>query len=362
MCCFTVHLLSFGLSCMRILYIGYSDQSTTSYHRFSALKRLGHDVTILDPYAYLSPILTNLLLGKLHYYTGYQFVQEKIHKWLKQNIGSSTSYELVWVDNGELLGPPNILLLKKLICPVILYNIDDPTGTRDGNRFISLKKSLPLYDLSVVVREATYQDFLRQNLTTFKVTMSYDEIAHKPDFPAHYIPDKFKSDIVFIGTWMRGEQRDKFILSLIDAGLSISIWGNRWEKSKYWNQIRPYFKGKNLKGREYVQAIQGAKISLGLLSKGNRDLHTTRSFEIPYAGGLLCAQRTSEHLKFFKETSEAVFWSSENECISVCQWLLNNEAIRQTIQHQGALKVKTLRVGNEDICEQILAEVNKISK
>ena len=44
---------------------------------------------------------------------------------------------------------------------------------------------------------------------------------------------------------------------------------------------------------------QKPPLCLGLLSKGNRDLQTTRSLENPYAGGPLCAQRTSERLALY---------------------------------------------------------------
>ena len=67
--------------------------------------------------------------------------------------------------------------------------------------------------------------------------------------------------------------------------------------------------GPAIYGDDYLKAIQLAKVSLGLLSKGNRDLHTTRTFEIPYCGGLLCAERTSEHLQLYQEDVEAVYWS-----------------------------------------------------
>jgi hypothetical protein len=35
---------------MKILYIGLSAPASTSRHRADALKRLGHDVVIADPY------------------------------------------------------------------------------------------------------------------------------------------------------------------------------------------------------------------------------------------------------------------------------------------------------------------------
>jgi len=103
-----------------------------------------------------------------------------------------------------------------------------------------------------------------------------------------------------------------------------------------------------------VAAIQGAKLCLGLLSKENRDLHTQRSAEIPYAGGLFCAERTSEHRQLYTEGAEAVFWSDAEECIQACRRLLADEPLRERIRIAGMHRIRALGLGNESICRQIL--------
>jgi spore maturation protein CgeB len=134
----------------------------------------------------------------------------------------------------------------------------------------------------------------------------------------------------------------------------LSIWGGRWGRSPLWQSLQPACRGGILAGRDYVAAIQGAKLCLGLLSKGNRDLHTTRSLEIPFAAGLLCAERTSDHQVLYQEGKEAVFWRDATECARVCHYLLENEPLREGIRLAGQERVKALRVGNEDICQRIL--------
>jgi spore maturation protein CgeB len=134
----------------------------------------------------------------------------------------------------------------------------------------------------------------------------------------------------------------------------VSIWGGRWQKSPSWNRLKPYFRGGGLGGRDYVAAIQGAKICIGMLSKGNRDLHTQRSLEVPFVGGLFCAERTSEHQKMYQEGVEAVFWSDAIECARVCNELLANDSLRESIRLAGMKRVRLLGVGNEATCETIL--------
>ena len=69
-----------------------------------------------------------------------------------------------------------------------------------------------------------------------------------------------------------------------------------------------------------------------MLSKGNRDRHTTRSFEIRAIGGLLCAERTDEHRESFEEGMEAVFWNDAKECVDQCRRLLNDDALVAAIK------------------------------
>lgn len=339
---------------MNILYIGNNHAGSTATHRAYALSRLGHTVTIKDPGEPCQSALQSRWAKILHFRTGYRLLQGNMKKWVINLLTTTSKPDLIWVDSGELLGFNCIKILKSVGCPLVLYNVDDPTGKRDGARFGSLLKALSLYDLVVVVRKESEQECLALGAKrVLRVFRSYDEVAHRPYASSSEIPKKFKSEVVFIGTWMRGEKRDRFLLDLINNGIPLSIWGNSWERSRLFPKLREHYKGKELSGKDYIAAIQGSKLCLGLLSKGNRDLHTTRSLEIPYAGGLLCAQRTSEHMELYNEGTEAVFWSDVKECAAVCKSLLSNTH-RESVRLKGMERVRSLKLGNEDVCRLII--------
>ncbi|WP_168564674.1 CgeB family protein [Crateriforma spongiae] len=339
---------------MKVVYVGNSSPSSTSYHRACALERLGHDVVIVDMDKIALHGIGSAITSRVHYRTGYRFVQKRVQRWLKSF--SEQQPDLVWVNSGELLGRECVKVLRQWGCPVVLYNNDDPTGGRDGRRFDSLLAAIPDYDLCVVCRDENVSEYGALGAKKIlRVYMSYDEVQHAP--PPADGSVAFQSDVAFIGTWMRNEGRDRFLCSLMDSGFSVAIWGNSWSKSPVFHRLSCAFRGSALYGSDYVSAIRGAKVCLGMLSKGNRDFHTRRSVEIPFAGGLLCAERTSEHTEMFREGEEAMFWSDAEECKRVCKTLLCDDAKREKIRDAGMRRVRELKVGNEDICSQILNAV-----
>lgn len=340
---------------MKILFIGSSSLASTSSHRAAALTRLGHEVFANDPYDELYFNLKNKWMSIINYRSGYQFIQYFICNWLSTTIKKTSKPELIWIEGGELFGKSALALCKKIGVPVILFNHDDPTGLRDGNRFLTLRKALPLYDLVTAVRDVGKDELLKYcSGKVLKIWMTHDEVFHNPDFIKQPLSSEYISDVCFIGTWMRNEDRDIFLLKLIERGINIAIWGNRWQKSVYWNKLKPFWRGGNLSGKNYVMAINGAKICIGLLSKGNRDMHTTRSMEIPFAGGLLCAERTAEHLKLYSENEEAIFWADADECADKCIDLLANPYKSERIRLGGMRRVRENKVGNENVCQAII--------
>lgn len=346
----------------QILYFGDSHLSSTSAHRAHALERLGHIVNIQDPYKALVGTLGFPRLEPIHYRMGYRLLQKTMMRWVEKVLSAAGQLDAVWINSGELFGPSCLALLKRLSCPIILYNNDDPTGGRDGRRFDTLLKAIQCYDICAVMREINVAEYTALGAKRIlKVHMSYDEIAQKPFDQVSDIPTEFRSEVAFIGTWMRNEKRDEFLLSLLKQGVPVSIWGNRWQKSRHWQALKSIYRGGSLSGRSYVAAIQGSKICLGLLSKGNRDLHTQRSLEVPFAGGLLCAEHTSEHAEMYEEGVEAVFWSDAAQCAKVCHELLADGVYRERIRLAGIKRVREMHAGNEDVCREILAAVSIIA-
>jgi spore maturation protein CgeB len=119
--------------------------------------------------------------------------------------------------------------------------------------------------------------------------------------------------------------------------------------------LKPYWRGPGLTNdMSYSAAILAAKICLGLLSKRNRDLHTERSLEIPAMGGLLCAQRTSEHLALYEEGVDAVFWNDAAECAEICKDLLADEKRRREISRRGHERALRNNYFNQPVLASIL--------
>lgn len=340
----------------RILYLGAGQPGTTSLYRAQALRRLGHDVEIADPYVAAGGLLANRWTAALHYRSGYRALQPRMTAWVRRRLAASRRPDLAWVDSGELLGPDCIGLLSRAGVRTLLYNQDDPTGGRDGHRFDMLLAALPAYDLCAVFRAPNEREYAARGARRIlRVPMSYDEVMHAPLPDASDITLDMRSEVAFIGTWQRGERRDCFLAGLVARGIPVAIWGAHWELSPQWEALRPHHRGGNLSGRDYVAAMQGARVCIGMLSQGNRDLHTTRTMEIPYAGGLLCAQRTSEHVAMFRDGVEAVFWDSVDECAHHCRALLADVLRREAVRRAGMARIRAIGAGNESVCGRLVS-------
>lgn len=333
---------------MRILYLG--SRSGTSLHRAAALERLGHTVTLIDPRELL---LSSRVIDKWIWETGGLLLEDYVRRRVLSLIGQGR-FELVWVDAGELVGPALLRALKEQCGTILNYNMDNPYTPRDRNKWRLYHQALPLYDLVVVVRQSNVPEAMAAGARrALAVSRSADEVAHARRDLSEAERLKWSCEVAFIGTWM--PERGPFLAELARRGVPLSIWGDRWHKASEWSVLRQHWRGNGLyDGHDYARAVQSAKVCLGLLSKGNLDQTTVRSFEAPFLGTVLCAERTAEHRQLYDEDLEAVFWSTPEECARKCEWLLENPELRNRIAMRG--RARCLRNGttNERVLEQIL--------
>lgn len=337
---------------MKVLYLGYG--RGTSGHRADALRRLGHDVEILDLNDHLPRIP---LMGPWQRYFGSVGLASLLRSRVLNRLDGRTDIDLVWVDSGGFVSRELVEGLKQLAKRVVNYAVDDPYGDRDANYWFQYRRALPAYDLVVVVRKENVQE--ASSLGARKVLLVYrsaDEVAHAPVQLSEEDRAKWATDVLFAGTAF--PERGPFFIQLVKHGVPLSIYGNSWQKLREWNALRPYWKGPGLDERfTYATAIQSAKVCLGLLAKANRDRHTTRSLEIPSLGGVLCAERTDEHLALYDEDKEAVFWSSAEECAAKCHALLSNETWRSSVAEAGRQRFLKNGWTNEKVAAMILKSV-----
>ena len=331
-----------------ILFIG--SEEGTSRHRALALKTLAQNVAVVDPISFLP---NGRFMAAWSWQTGALFLESFIRRRILERIRHQ-EFNLVWVDGGGLIGPSLVQELKNRYGTVINYNADDPYGHRDGRRWRLYLKAVSHYDLVVVVRDCNVSEAIARGARkVLRVHRCADEIAHSPRQISEEDRRLWSSEVAFVGTWM--PERGPFMARLIELGVPLSIYGDRWAKAREWPLLRLYWRGPGLYvDDDYAKAIQCAKVNLGLLSKGNRDLVTQRSFEIPCLGGVLCAERTVEHAKLYRENEEAVFWDSPEECTRQCFRLLNDEDYRQRVMKGGRARCLQNRTTNQNILPAII--------
>lgn len=336
---------------MNILYLG--GDSGTAGHRAGALRRLGHTVHPVDP-DLLVP--QDRLSARLHWETGGLLCEKSVTAQVIAGL-RGTKFDLTWVDSGRNVGPALVRELQHRYGPVLNYNVDDPYGWRDRLAWSLYKKAVPAYDLVVVVREENVAEAKALGAKkVLRVYRSADEVAHAPRALTDEDHARWDSQVVFVGTYF--PERGPFMAELIRREVPLTIYGNRWQKAREWPVIQKAWKGPaTTQDDDYAKAIQCAQVSLGLLSKGNRDLHTTRSLEVPSLGTIFCAERTPEHQYLYREGEEAVFWSDAAECADACLRLLANDGLRREIAQRGRERYLHNGTMNEQIIARVISQV-----
>jgi spore maturation protein CgeB len=332
---------------MKILHIGAG--YGTTYQRYQAFKRLGHDVYFLDPFRFIP---TNRFVAKWIFETG----ALGFEKWVEHQVVNhlpNNSFNLAFIDGGYVAGPHLVRKLKEKIEFVVNYNVDDPFPNAGWRKWRLYRNSIPEYDLLVVVREQNIEEVKSYGAKkVLHVFRSADEVAHQPIQLTDADRSNWGSQVVFVGTWM--QERGAVMVRLIERGVPLSIWGDRWYKAKEWNLVKNAWRGPGLENEDYNKAIQSSKICLGLLSEANRDLHTTRSLEIPALGGLFCAKRTIEHEQMYLDGQEAIFWNDPDDCADKCLKLLQSPEKCKEIALNGHKRCLQNNLFNEPVLQKII--------
>lgn len=335
------------MGALRILYLG--TKSGTCLDRARAYERLGHQVLHIDPRALLPQ---TAWVDRVTWRLGGQYWAPLLRSALVKTL-AGRRFDICHVDCGEWITPATVTILKAHAKKVINYCIDDPTGPRDGARFHAYREALPYYDLVVVMRPQNVDEAKALGARqVMRVYMSADEVSHAPRNMTEEQRRHWETKVLFLGTWM--PERGPFLLQLIEHGVPLSIRGAHWQKAPEWKKLQPHWVGGPVSGDEYAYAIQSAQVNLGLLSKGNRDAHTTRSMEVPSLGGVLCAERTDEHVVLYEDKKEAVFWSTAEECAKACMALLADDEARANLAQAGRTRFLSSGYTNQAVLEQVL--------
>jgi spore maturation protein CgeB len=320
---------------LHILFIGANWHGSNSTSCKRAFRHLGCDVIDVDD---------------MHFFPRWQsvgmrglrkalrpFILAEFGNYIKRQCRNYQP-ELVFVFKGNLVKPEIIEFCKRSGAFVFNFYPDWDFGQfykQFGNDFI---KCMTAYD--VLFTPKSYHIQRLKDIGAIRVEFlpyAYDPWCHYPVTLSSYEWERYQSDITFIGTW--GEARAALMEQLVsyDFPYNLTIWGNKWEELDSHSPLRKYVKWMPAYGETQARILAGCKIALAFLRPP--DLHTARSFEIPAYGAFMLAQRSAEHIEFFREDFEIACFDDIEELHSKIEYYLKNDDERKQIALAGYKKV-----------------------
>ena len=226
-------------------------------------------------------------------------------------------WDLIWVDKGMFISNQSFQLISESGNRNIFFTPDTLFWQNSSKE---IHASLHLFDVVCTTKSFEVETFLRfvprsQLLLLQQGFSAVKGEASKP-FGLRTIP------IGFVGKFER--HRGDVVKQLLFSGVSVHVAGIGWKRfSEKLNHANLFYLGETLRGSDYQGFYENTKIGLGLLSKEFPELHTTRTFEIPYFGAVLASERTPEVVRYF-DCSNALLYSSITELVTKVHALLKD--------------------------------------
>ncbi len=321
---------------LSILYIGSLAVWCNSLRRFKALKEIypGAEAINTDPY-----ILARFISGFQHHLNigpGVWLLNKRIRETI-----SKKKYDVVLVDNKPYLSAYTLRFIKNQHPSTRIVNLltDDPFG-KFTRSWPLLKRTVSLYDLFFVQRQVNIKELKSQGAKRVEICYrSFDPAYNRPMELVGVDEKEYHVPIGFVGTYEN--VRASYVAYLIQNNVPVWVRGNDWPGGKYWDIIKPFYKGPSVFEEEYIKAINGMGIALHFLRHGNRDEQDSRTFEIPACKIFMIAESSPLHLQFFKENEEAVFFRDKEDLLQKIKYYMTHKEEAQRIAQNGYKRCTT---------------------
>ena len=216
-----------------------------------------------------------------------------------------TRPDIVFLERCDLILPESIRAVRDVSARTVVFQFhnDDPfIGLKRRFKYRHFLRSLPDADATFVFRPVNVEDARRFGARIVEVLPPYYVGAlHHP------VPDRVVDyDVVFVGHY-EPDGRAQAIEALAAAGLRVGLFGTFWDKaprSCTWIRSQSVVP---VRGAEYRRTLSRAKMALVFLSRLNRDVWTTRCFEIPACGVAMLAP-DNEHMRAFFTPEETIYY------------------------------------------------------
>ncbi len=332
----------------KILYVTRLNEGSTSFGYLNGFRNLGLVVEEVDTSVWLGNWTASL----------YEKVARKIRRRrlpqntiLELNKAIITAADKLKPDLSFFVGDPFILPqtlqhTSRYGLNFVQFNDDMFNPVCQSDNFFD---NLPYWNCVFVPRRSNIEEFLTLGVPKVVFTpFAYTPDLHRPVLPSADEYEKYKGDVAFIGSFISVPRADLFAEIVYRCpNIKFNIWGMGWNTLKmpqYWLTSRRWltwpklikaYHNHPLWYDEMSKAMNSNKIVLGLLNHNNRDLHTTRTFEIPASGAFMLMERTSEHLDMFVEGVEAEFFDSADEAAAKIKYYLMHDEEREKIARAG---------------------------
>ena len=259
--------------------------------------------------------------------------------------------DLVLVVSGNLITSRALAEIKSTTAATLFHFHNEDIANR-LNTTATLREAIRRYDHVFTTKSFNIDtlSLMGAQAVTY-VPHGYRDNCHFPVSVEQRDQKRYGSDVVFVGTWERPRAQTLEQLN----GFDLRVWGNDWQKLPRKSPLRVRVKGRPVYGDELARVFGASKISLSFLRKANRDLHTSRTFEIPACGGFQLSERTEEVLNFFEEGKEIECFSSLDELKDKITYYLKHESRRLRIAASGLERVRRSRYRFTDRLETILS-------
>jgi len=264
------------------------------------------------------------------------------------NFSVLNDVDLIVIHRGSIINKNTICNIRnfKPNVKIVVYNNDNPFSSKYPFYYWRVfKKCIPYYDVIFGYRPSDEPHYLKFQAKKFVLLKPwFIPWIHKP---LNFKPTDKLYDVVFIGHY-EDDGRVEFLEFLSKHGVKLKLFGhNEWNnvilKSEY---LSHHFPVKTVWNEDYNIILNQAKISLCILSTLNNDVYTRRCFEIPAAGSLLLAPKTTELSSIFRENYEAIYYTDSNDALIKIRTFLDDSVRLNMIAKNGLFRVKN---DNHDI-------------